>query len=663
MHKFIVLVILLSFSSAAFADLNLDHLSTTKLPPSENSELAANIFLLQLALKNKSENDELLGEGICIDYSKPNSADKDSTAQNFKIVTSNGVYASGSSRVDRNSPEFKKLKNLTGEMKKYFDTIGAGPRARTVGFTDGQHISGSSDQAAANKKLGQRRAVNIANALGIENFEADSFVSENGYELPQDQRECSKRRVTTIEFDAKPKLSFGQEHSYTPRFKMIKDHKAIKKYAMRSALKVFAENGFDLNKTLEALPKGCNNGSTKKVLEHVQKSSHNLISKFKDKNDIKKYLKVIDLTSAKLGIESNSKWLTHLKLKISQKVRFSGQSNTMNYKDTLDSLEREDKAAATKFLLHMNRSSRLPLTYATSIPKGNISQSNHIFDCFDVKDYFKDNEVRRRTKGGNTVSAVKDISHLVKNSQIKISFSEHDFKGQGNHLHCNQCKSGMRLTEDGKIVKHIRTSKEFTNKTKSKYYSSSEHADASRTIKLSDSAVKNPLDNFSSMASHKSLKVLVIKNCDKVKNNNIFASDLDSEVVTINSLPFNQKIDVKEGQKICVVNMPVINTCTIEPEGTIKTQPKSPVKSLHYYKLNGEAQKVFFKHNANILANVFRDLNDDIKSCTDFKFLEQKANDLIKGLGCKERGIEPPVESDNATSGECPQYSSAAVEN
>ena len=226
MHKFIVLVILLSFSSAAFADLNLDHLSTTKLPPSENSELAANIFLLQLALKNKSENDELLGEGICIDYSKPNSADKDSTAQNFKIVTSNGVYASGSSRVDRNSPEFKKLKNLTGEMKKYFDTIGAGPRARTVGFTDGQHISGSSDQAAANKKLGQRRAVNIANALGIENFEADSFVSENGYELPQDQRECSKRRVTTIEFDAKPKLSFGQEHSYTPRFKMIKDHKA-----------------------------------------------------------------------------------------------------------------------------------------------------------------------------------------------------------------------------------------------------------------------------------------------------------------------------------------------------------------------------------------------------------------------------------------------------
>ena len=146
-------------------------------------------------------------------------------------MTSNGVFESGKANVDKNSEDFKRLKRITSLMNNYFNKIGSTPKIKTVGYTDGEHINSSLGNERANRNLGTQRARNISSALEL-NSDTASKVSSNMYDLPPEKRACDRRRVTTIEFEAVPLIKQGTEGSYTPSFKMIKNHEYVKSYAI-----------------------------------------------------------------------------------------------------------------------------------------------------------------------------------------------------------------------------------------------------------------------------------------------------------------------------------------------------------------------------------------------------------------------------------------------
>jgi outer membrane protein OmpA-like peptidoglycan-associated protein len=618
--------------------MNQENLSKKLLPPKENSELAASLFLYQLALKDKEMNGELFGNNLCIDY-KTGSNPSD-PSQHFKLVSRNGVFDSGSSKVDTQSKDFQRLNKVYSKMKKYFDAIDAGPKVTATGFTDGERIAGSNDSADSNKRLGRRRAQNIAKALGIDSVNAKSYITNNSKSKVGEASRCGNRRVTTVSFEATPKVHFGSKGKYTPSFEMIKDHERIKSYAMLSAIEMLSKHDGDIKKVIESMPKECNNYFTANVLKKSQESlGINL-----DPKDFGKRLNRAFPGSHK-DIDSSSPVLKHLKYLLHDGYAFKRQLTMTSLRGYINSHKKipSQKAEFYKILLKINENEisigRRPTLKMkpSALAASSIPQSNHPYDCFDVKNYYKEDE--------NKPSA-QDVSSFVKNGKLEISFTKDDFESHGNHLHCGQCGSGMSIGGDGTVVRKVRTSKEFTGKA-GQGFNEKEHVRASNTIKLAS------LNNFNSMASHKSMKVVVINNCDDPSEVDVFSAD--NTILTINSVPFSKTIDVPSGSKICVVNMPVINTCTIEPKGQIKTNQKNTKKLAHYYSLDGkEMTSTILKSNLSVLDTVNEIVNSEGFSCTGFKVpAVQSAQEVMDSISCKNKDIIPPADSNKADDKEC----------
>ena len=620
---------------------NVDNLTKDLLSPQENSELAASLFLYQLALKDKESGGELFGPNLCIQYSSGTS--NDDPSQNFKLVTKNGIYATGSSKVDLNTKDFKRLKSITQLMNKYFNAIDAGPKLVTTGFTDGQRFIGSSDTSKANSRLGKDRAQNLARALGFSSFEHNSFISEHGQTLPSEKRDCPSRRATTLSFDATPKIQFGNKGTYTPSFEMIKDHKAIKKHAMFSALEKLGENDNDIEKTLESLPEGCNNPSTRKVLEGVK----NVV--FVKKTDYKIFSKRLDLVfPGNWESIKDNEGLKDLKYYLSNSKR---REELGSIKKLLNKWPAEKAAQLSTVLVKLKEFEKKEGYESTvrirrALVKSTISQSNHAYDCFDVKSYYEKSSNKPKPQ---------DVSNFIKNGKLTISFTKDDFEGHGNHLHCNQCKSGMSLDSNGKVLRNVRTGEAFTKRAINQSFNPSEHRDALKTIKLAS------FNNFDSMASHKSMKVVVIRNCEDESTVDPFASG--HEVLTINSVPFKKEISVPEGQKVCVVNMPVINTCTIEPQGEIDLTQKKPKRTAHYYDLDGrELSTPLLGTSLKALDYINEIVNSESFQChSSGKALTKSASKLdaqsiINSISCENKEILVPNESNYANELECPDY-------
>jgi hypothetical protein len=631
--------------------LNNDNLTKNLLPPNENSELAASLFLYQLALKDKAAGGELFGPNICIKYKSGGvEGDLEDPSQHFKLVSRNGVYASGSSKVDKNSEDFKRLSKITQTMNKYFKAIDSSPKVTSTGFTDGEAISGRSDTSKANSELGLRRAGNLASALGLSNVNSKNYISENGQKFSGEKSRCESRRVTTLSFQATPKIHFGSKGAYTPSFKMIKDHKVIKKHAMFSALSMLGEHNNNINEVLKALPAGCNNSSTRKILKSVKKSV------YLNKNSYKYFSNILNrIYPGKWDDKRDNAAASNLKYYLSDKKKW-------NRIGSIGRLYREwgaDKQAGLSEVLakvrkyeidngYRNRTVKMSYIKSSGDPS-DIPQSNHSYDCFDVKDYYKTKDHKPEAQ---------DVSNFVRDGKLEISFTKDDFSGHGNHLRCNQCKSGMSLGEDGEILRNIRTSKVFTDKSKIQKYNPSLHADASKTIKLAS------LNNFNSMASHKSMKVVVIKNCEDKSRVDVFSPE--HEILTINSLPFKKTINVADGANVCVVNMPVINTCTIEPKGQIASNNKPLKKTAHYYNLDGkELSSPILGSNLSTLEYINQIVNSESFTCHNpgevaktpsEKTPQLDANEVINSISCDNKGIVAPAEDNNATEDECPEY-------
>lgn len=631
------LLFLISFSCFAMPTLNLDNLTQEKLNPKDNSNLAASLFLYQLALKDREQGGKLFGDNICIQYTKGIS-DKD-PSQNFKLVSADGVFKTNSSKIDSNNEDIERLKKIYGIMRKYFDAIGANPKVLSTGFTDGE--GGDSD---ANRKLGLRRAQSISQALGINRSAHNNYTTENSRVKSGEASRCKSRRVTTVEFDATPKVNQSFSGSYTPEFTMIKDHKKIKKYAMFSALELLAKHNNNIDEVLKSMPSNCNTPSTKKVLKQVNGKAY--ISDYYRRGNFSKFKKrfeyVFKSKDANIPDQKSFNQIKYMFFKQNYSLTPSGvmQKVYKNKDPKMVTALNNIISNIKKYEASVGSSSSMIKMRALPNSPNQIVQSNHEYDCFDVKGYYKNKHNR---------PATEDVSSYIKNGKLHISFTRDDFNGHGNDLRCNQCKSGMSLGNHGHISHDIRTGKKFTDKSKVQKFNITEHNDASSSIKLAS------LNNFNSMASHKSMKVVVIKNCEDPSSVDPFASD--NIILTINSLPFKKAIDILPGSKVCVVNMPVVNTCTVEPNGDIKTKDKPAKKYLHYYSLEGkEITLQLTKENLKSLDYLEEVVNSPQFDCTGLnKPKNLKADEIINQLSCDSKGITPPNESNFATEKECKQ--------